>query len=327
MKNRIVKIIGFSLAFALIGSTGASADFEGPFAPNNWTFSGVADGNSLSVSQMQITSSNIGGGVRTASYSINVPGNTSYISFDFHYITYDRDGSHFDLPYYSIAGVRTNIVPDNCGGIINSCVAQNGTRTGSLTLTNVAGQSFGIIQEALDGILGSAIITISNFNAGIRYSDYLIGVNPPTFQIDSKGQATCSSGSYKFASGPSANINSFVYTLFINGQPVSRLASDPAGELPAHLFSSIKHSVLGVAAGNKAIWDVSTLSNYDAYCWVTVANSGATMTSISNETTDSVKLAAAAAKEKAWDLERAAAVAANFSKEARESRKRRAARG
>ncbi len=325
MKRAIKKVLGLAIALLLLGSSGARADFYGPFAPSAWTFSGDADGNSLTTSQMQITSSNIGGGIRTASYTINVPGNTNSISFSFHYITYDRDGSHFDLPYYSIGGTRTNMIADNCGGAYNSCVAQNGSQTGSITLTNVAGQSFAISQEALDGILGSAIITITNFEANLRYDDYLVNVNSPKLEVKD-GIASCSPGTYRMSSGYVVQPNSVAYTLKINENPVSRVAFDPAGRLASHLFTAINHTITGAVSPDMAIWDISKLNDYKASCEVTVFNSGSMSNAQSNEFTDAVKTAEIAAKAQAWEDQRATATAANFTKEAREARKRAAAR-
>jgi hypothetical protein len=317
VKKRIKKIALIASAFMFVGQASASADFYGPFAPSAWTFSGDADANSLTSSQMQITSSNLGG-LRTASYTIMVPGNTTSISFNYHYVTNDVDGSSFDMAKYSINGVTTNIVANN--------IPVGGTESGTITLSNLAGTSFAVIQEAIDGILGSATITITDFNATFRYDDYLVGVSAPVLTVDSKGQASCTAGTYRFASGPEASVNSFVYTLFVNNQPVSRMASDPTGAISSHMFAPITHSVQGTAVGNVATWDLSKQSNFDARCEVTVAKSGSVLTSHSNEFTDSVKIAAANAKAQAWEDQRASATAANFTKEAREARKRAQAR-
>jgi hypothetical protein len=75
-----------------------------------------------------------------------------------------------------------------------------------------------------------------------------------------------------------------------------------------------------------AMWDVSKLSNFEAHCEVTVAKGGSMFNSSSNKFEDAVKNAEKNAAAQAWEDQRAAANAANFTKEAREMRKRIAAR-
>lgn len=318
MGNKILKVGGIVLGIVLIGQSTASADFEGPFAPSAWTGAGTATSNSLTANQMQIESIDDNSGFNSFSYTANVPGNTISISFDYQYVTADVNGSPFDMAMYAINGVEFDIVAND--------IPQNGTETGTITLSNFSGETFAIIQEALDSQLGAATITITNFQASFTPSDFLIGVSAPALLVDSNGQASCTAGSYKFATGSAAEINSFVYTLFVNNQPVSRMASDPASALLSHLFAPITHSVQGLTLANKATWDLSKLANFDAYCEVTVVKSGSLATLQSNQFTDAAKLAAANAEAKAWEDQRAAANAANFTKEAREMRKRIAAR-
>jgi hypothetical protein len=317
MFKKCLKVVTLALSFVLLNQSWASADFYGPFAPSNWTFNGDASANSLTSSQMQIESSNIGGGIRTASYSINVPGNTIYVSFDYHYVTNDRDGSSYDLAKYSINGVTTNIVASN--------IPNGGTASGTLTFNNLAGTSFALIQEALDGILGSATITITNFSAVLKQSDYLVEVEQPKLNV-SNGLATCTAGKYKFASGQVADISSLAYTLIVEKAPVSRVVFDPSNLISPHLFSSITHSVSGGAGVESAIWDVSKLSNYEAYCEVSVAKGDSMLHSLSNTFEDAAKTAERNAAAQAWEDQRSTATAANFTKDMREMRKRLAAR-
>jgi hypothetical protein len=320
MMKSFVKTLGLFLAITFISQSAARADFEGPFAPSNWTFSGDANSNSLTSTQMQITSLDVGfghpmwGQRARASYSINVPGNTVFISFDYQYSTTDIDDSGFDMARYSVNGVTTDFVPIN---ITN--------QSGSITLNNISGSSFAIIQEALDSALGSATITISNFRYRTSFSDFLMNMLAPQITL-AEGKATCTPGTYRFASGSNAVVSSTVYTLVVNGQPISRLAYDPTGSIAPHLFSSIKHTASGVATSEKAIWDVSALSNFEAHCEVAVAKSGSMFNSSSNSIEDAVKIAKKNAAAQAWEDQRAAATAANYTKEKRELRKRLAAR-
>jgi len=310
MRPRIFKVFGFFVVFLLVGNTAANADFEGPFAPSQWTFQGSASGNSLTSSQLQIISKDGSAGTHSASYSVNVPGNTSSISFTFNYSTVDVDDSYWDMARYSVNGVLTDFVPGNVT-----------TRSGTISLVNVAGASFSIIQESLDGILGSGTITITNFQASYRPGDFLQSIVAPKLTI-TEHKATCSPGTYKMASGSKVDIFSLVYTLVVDGQPVSRIAHDPSNSIAPHMFSSIKHTVNGVASIEQAVWDISKLSNFDAYCEVSVAKFGSMANASSNLVTDSAKLAAIEAKRVEEEKARLEAVAANYTKEMRDMRKR-----
>ncbi len=301
-----------------VGQASASADFYGPFAPSEWTFAGNAAANSLTSSQMQITSFNAGGGSKTASYTVEVPSHIWSISFDYHYQTNDDDGSRWDMAKYAIDGVSIDISPNN--------LPTGGTSLGKITLSNLSGKTFAIIQDTLDSAEGSGVITITDFSASIAPDYYLVGVSAPVLLVDSSGQASCTPGTYKSTNGSAAEVNSFVYTLFVNNQPVSRMAVDPTATISPHLFAPITHSVQGVTTGSKITWDISKLTNFDARCEVTVAHSGSLLTTSSNEFTDAVKLVESNAKAQAWENQRAAANAANFTKEAREMRKRIASR-
>ncbi len=319
MKNRIVKIIGSSLALVLIGSSGASADFDGPFAPSNWTFSGDATSNSLTTNQMKMVSKDgTTSALSTAKYSISVPGNTLSISFNWNYVTNDVNGSLFDMAKYSVNSVITNLNANN--------IPQGGSASGTVTLTNVASKDFAIIQEALDSVLGSASITISGFSSVLRYDNYLVGVAAPTLNIVD-GKATCTSGTYKFASGGSADTEALIYTLLIDNQPVSRVATAEAMAVAPYMYVPVAQNLAGTASKDSATWDVSKLSNYGAQCEVSAIKSSSSLKVLSNSVTDAAKLAAIAAKKTAREVERATATAANFSAEARAARKRAAARG
>ena len=311
MRPRVHRIFGLFIVFCFLGNAAASADFEGPFAPSQWTFQGSASGNSLTSSQLQIISKDGSIGFHSASYSVNVPGNISSINFTYNYSTVDIDDSGWDMAKYSVNGVVTDFVPGNIT-----------SQSGTISLTNVSGTSFAIIQDSLDGILGSGTITITNFQASYRPGDFLRSVDAPKLTI-TEDKATCLPGTYKMASGSKVDISSIVYALVVNGQPVSRIAYDPSNSIAPHMFSSIKHTVDGVASIEQAIWDITKLSNFDAYCEVTVTTKfGSMANTSSNLVTDSAKLAAIEAKKVEEEKARLDAVAANYTKEMREMRKR-----
>jgi hypothetical protein len=156
-------------------------------------------------------------------------------------------------------------------------------------------------------------------------ADPLVSVTRPELLV-SDGKLSCSAGAYRFSSGSTADIHSVVYTLVVNNEPVSRIAYDTASAVAPHMFAPITQTISGVATKEMAMWDVSNLSNFDARCEVSVIKSGAMFNALSNEFSDSVKVAAANAKAQAWEDQRASATAANFTQQAREMRKRIAAR-
>ena len=326
MKNRIVKIIGFSLALALIGSTGASADFEGPFAPSNWTFSGDATSNSLSSTQMQITSLDRTLGqpkyqtATSSSYSILLPYYVSDLSFSYSYTTNDVNGSSYDMAQYGLGGTATNLVQVNP----NQGYSENGT----VSRAGVGGQTFSIIQNARDTQLGSATITITNFSARYRNMNALRLDSAP-IATENANVVSCSPGTYTFLNGGTtpekSQITTAIYTLIVDGKAVSRLSAGNTAMISTQSYPAIASSITGSATLTGASWKLDSYKDYNVRCDVAVWQGPVTLQSSSAEVADSVKLAAIAAKEKAWDLELAAAVAANFSKEAREKRKRLAA--
>ena len=151
----------------------------------------------------------------------------------------------------------------------------------------------------------------------------LIQTTALTATLD-KNILTCTTGKYK-ASESEVAISSVKYQLFVNGQLMSSVAIDKGLNIPDSAKSAPMNKVPALVSAKEALFDLTGISSYSAYCTVEAYGYGSSTTSASNVVKDSVLLAAIAATEKAWDLERAAAVAANFSKEAREKRKRLAA--
>jgi len=158
-----------------------------------------------------------------------------------------------------------------------------------------------------------------------------------SIRVDSVGEITanektisCSPGTYTFLNGGSTeeaqNLEALIYTLVVDGKAVSRLGAGSYTGLPSHLFPAITQSVSGTADMKGATWDVSALTNFDARCEIHAWQSGGNVQSTTAQFSDYVKTAEIAAKAQAWEKQRAAANAANFTKEAREMRKRIAAR-
>ncbi len=136
-------------------------------------------------------------------------------------------------------------------------------------------------------------------------------------RVDSAGVTTeknnvvsCTPGKYTFLNGgataETAKIQSFVYTLLINGKAVSTLSSDNFKSVPSHLFPTIAGNMAGTATLDGATWDLKGMSNYSAACQVYATQSSGNVQSVTTETHDSVALAAAAeaaaAAQKAKDM-------------------------
>lgn len=124
-------------------------------------------------------------------------------------------------------------------------------------------------------------------------------------RIDSVGTTTeknnvvsCTPGKYTFLNGGStaeaANIQSYVYTLLVNGKAVSTLSSDNFRSVASHLFPTIAGNMAGTATLEGATWNLAGMSNYSAACQVYATQSGGNVQSVTSEVHDSVALAAAA---------------------------------
>ena len=109
---------------------------------------------------------------------------------------------------------------------------------------------------------------------------------------------SCSPGKYTFLNGgatpETAKIQSFVYTLLVNGKAVSTLSSDNFKTANASFFPTIAGNLAGNATLDGATWDLKGMSNYSAQCQVYATQSGGNIQSVTTGTYDSVALAAQA---------------------------------
>ena len=124
-------------------------------------------------------------------------------------------------------------------------------------------------------------------------------------RLDSPGTTTeknnvvsCTPGKYTFLNGGStaqtANIESYVYTLLVNGKAVSTISSDNFRSVASHLFPTIAGNIAGTATLEGATWDLKGMSNYSAQCQVYAFQSGGNIQSVTTAVHDSVALAVAA---------------------------------
>ena len=124
-------------------------------------------------------------------------------------------------------------------------------------------------------------------------------------RVDSVGTTTeknnivsCSPGKYTFLNGgatpETAKVQSFVYTLLVNGKAVSTLSSDNFKTANSSFFPTIAGNLAGTATLEGATWDLKGMSNYSAQCQVYATESGGNIQSVTTGTYDSVALAAQA---------------------------------
>ena len=137
---------------------------------------------------------------------------------------------------------------------------------------------------------------------------------------------TCTAGNYKV--GMSAvEISSVKYQLFVNDTLMSSVVFDKGNNIPDSMKSAPASKISSLVSAKEALFDLTGMSSYSAYCTVEAFGFGSSSGSASATIQDPALIAAANAKAQAWEDQRAAATAANFTKEAREARKRAAARG
>ena len=124
-------------------------------------------------------------------------------------------------------------------------------------------------------------------------------------RLDAAGTTTeksnvvsCTPGKYTFlnagASAETAKVESYVYTLLVNGKAVSTLSSDNFKSVASHQFPTIVGNMAGTATLDGATWDLKGMSNYSAQCQVHAFQSGGNIQSLTTGAHDSVALAAAA---------------------------------
>ena len=166
--------------------------------------------------------------------------------------------------------------------------------------------------------LGNYTIRVSNFSYWIgqasatntftvSYSGLYTGYfrTGNLLRLDAAGTTTeknnvvsCTPGKYTFLNGgttaETAKVESFVYTLLVNGKAVSTLSSDGFKSVASHLFPTIAGNMAGTATLDGATWDLKGMSNYSAQCQVYATQSGGNTQSVTTAAHDSVALAAAA---------------------------------
>lgn len=357
--NKFVRSLGVALGIALMGQSVASADPVAFLDGGNNAVTPAGDDISYKLSGISVnfdgtmytdvyfsTNNVLSFGVGAADFADFPASNIPSVSFNARDWTVDWAGNGGEqADEYMTAELSGNILTLTtaatpfASGNPNSVTPTTtvitvsgvgGQATFSYTVNGAAGSDYSLTApRTAVRLLNGNLVALSAYNASKVRANSLKMVTTPTLS-QSGNTMSCSPGTYKFLNGGSTeeaqNLGALVYTLVVDGKAVSRLGAGSYTSLPAHFFPAITQSVSGSADMKGASWDVSALKNFDARCEVYGWQSGGNIQSSSAQISDAVKTAEIAAMAKAREEERAAANAANFTKEAREMRKRIAAR-
>ena len=152
----------------------------------------------------------------------------------------------------------------------------------------------------------------------------LVQTSPVTATID-KDVMTCSAGTYKVGMSEVA-VSSLRYHLYVNNELMSIVVYDKGSNIPDAMKIALPNKVFALVSAKDALFNLSGMSSYSAHCVVEAYGYASSTSSFSNSYQDAAFIKAANATAQAWEDQRAAANAANFTKEAREMRKRIAVR-
>ena len=189
----------------------------------------------------------------------------------------------------------------------NSLFNQNASPEGGIAVeTTRQNNALGwlLLEWRMGGVNQANWRQVSFFNDGTPRGATRTG---NALRLDSAGTTTeksnvvsCTPGKYTFLNGGStaetAKIESYVYTLLVNGKAMSTLSSDGFQSVASHLFPTIAGNMAGTATLDGASWNLAGMSNYSAECQVHAIQSGANTQSVTTAAHDSVALAAAAAE-------------------------------
>ena len=247
------------------------------------------------------------------------------------YLTADLTGNvltitNAAIPYGSGAG---NTVTPTVS--VLTVTGVGGAATFSYTVNGSAGTDYSLSapRTAVRTANGS-LIPLSQYNGRWTPGSVLTATSQPKLS-QKLDEISCTSGSYSYmnagVTSQNSSVQAAVYELVIDGNVVSRLIGGNSALIPLGTLSTLTNQLSGTASLASATWALAGKKDFSAYCQVKVWQGSVSGTAVSSQIDDSAKLAAIAAKAQAWEDQRAAATAANFTKEAREARKRAAARG
>jgi hypothetical protein len=201
------------------------------------------------------------------------------------------------------------------------------TGTGTTGFYTIRVSNFDLWVGALESETATYTLRYTGL-AGYSRSGNALRLDTVGTTTEKSNVVSCTPGKYTFlnsgATAETAKVQSYVYTLLVNGKAVSTISSDGFKSVAAHQFPTIAGNMAGTATLDGATWDLKGMSNYSAQCQVNAFQSNANAQSLTTEAHDSVALAAAAeaasAAQKAKDIIAAWASDEAAAKKARDAR-------
>jgi len=220
------------------------------------------------------------------------------------YIVSSGQGVVLSVSDCCITGDRIRVLSNGYTLGDTSTVANEGPTlsTGDFSLLTGSNRISFIHSYAPFANLGAAGFTFSfalssNWRNPIPPAMQLLRIDSPGTTTEKNNVVSCTPGKYTFLNGGStaetANIQSYVYTLLVNGKAVSTLSSDNFRSVASHMFPTIAGNMAGTATLEGATWDLKGMSNYSAACQVYATQSGGNIQSVTTAVHDAVALAAA----------------------------------
>jgi len=196
-----------------------------------------------------------------------------------------------------------HVAENDDSGPTNNGTVNNGWNNFNAQLNGTASGNYTIRVLSFDLWTGQGSETATytfrytGFNSGHRTGNAL-RVDTVGTTTEKNNVVSCTPGKYTFLNGGStaetANIQSYVYTLLVNGKAVSTISSDNFRSVASHMFPTIAGNMAGTATLEGATWDLKGMSNYSAQCQVYAFQSGGNVQSVTTAVHDAVALAAAA---------------------------------
>jgi hypothetical protein len=269
-------------------STNNVLTFGSTFAGNRNAYSNYPGGPSISFNSLDwvidFDNSNINGGVQRAHADefliINTTANTISINFSGRLFNNLSRAS-------SVTTIQTVITVDQNNIPSYSYITGGAAVTGGRSLCQLHNLS----------ITNCAPVT-QDLNAIVLPRSNALRLDSAGTTTEKNNVVSCTPGKYTFLNGGStaetANVQSYVYTLLVNGKAVSTLSSDGFKTVASHQFATIAGNMAGTATLDGASWNLAGMSNYSAQCQVYATQSGGNTQSITTAASDSVALAVAA---------------------------------
>jgi len=315
-RKKVLSVVASALIFSIAGTGHAQANqtinidlnnfqpdqtlgADGLTIPNYFVY-GESDNGVVTVNVSNSTGGFLGYVNNGAGNSINIQ-NSNSLNVTNNTGQFYGIGDVSSLAYETtISGSYAATVTFGAGALFNrNNMWENGV---AIYNSNSPDNTIGWLLLNWSGNPGATTKQISFFNNGTPRGLVRTG---NTLGLDSAGTTTeknnvvsCSPGKYTFLNGGStaetAKIQSYVYTLLVNGKAVSTLSTDSFKTVTPHLFPTIAGNMAGTATLEGATWDLKGMSNYSAQCQVYATQSGANTQSVTTAASDSVALATAA---------------------------------